>query len=105
MHARVIPVLCLWLLVPLAVRAAPPGAGEKLPVLEAVEVRGYQGDEGQGLKLTFKKLGPNPALALWTLEEAREVVKGLEEEKNHPGAGVVGLLTLLPDEQLPALER
>ncbi|HYO57578.1 hypothetical protein [Archangium sp.] len=105
MHARVTPVLYLLLLVPLAVRATPPGVEARLTVLEPVEVRGYEGDEGQGLKLTFKKLGPNPALALWTLEEAREVVKALEEEKHHPGAAVVGLLTLLPDEQVPALER
>ncbi|HYO56718.1 AHH domain-containing protein [Archangium sp.] len=106
MHARVTPALYLLLLVPLAVRAAPPGVEARLPVLEEVEVRGYEGDEGQGLKLTFKKLGPNPALALWTLEEARKVVEALEEEKSQSGAAVVGLLGMLPpDAPLPVLER
>ena len=98
-----------------ALGATPAGAEEKLPVLEPVEVRGYQGDEGQGLRLTFRRLGPNPALAMWTVGEAREVVEVLEEEfqqagrrraeKPHP-AVVVGLLGALPADTRPsALER
>ncbi|HYO70249.1 MAG TPA: AHH domain-containing protein [Archangium sp.] len=77
------------LLVALLVQAAPAGAEEGLPVLEPVEVSGYQGEVGQGLRLTFKRLGPNPALALWRVEEAREVVEALEgefkEAKPRPG--------------------
>ena len=88
MHARITHTLCL-LLVALVLQAAPAGAGEKVPVLEPVGVSGYQGEEGQGLRLTFKRLRPNPALALWTMEEAREVVEALEgefkEAKPRPG--------------------
>jgi hypothetical protein len=68
------------MLMALTLQAAPARAQEELPVLEPVEVSGYQGEEGQELRLTFRRLRPNPALALWTEGEAREVVETLEEE-------------------------
>ena len=88
MHPTISSPLPL-LLVALVLQAAPAGAWEKVPVLEPVGVSGYQGEEGQGLKLTFKRLRPNPALALWRKGEAREVVEALEgefkEAKPRPG--------------------
>ena len=88
MHARVTtPAACCWWRS--CSRPAPAGAGEKVPVLEPVGVSGYQGEEGQGLRLTFKRLRPNPALAVWKVGEAREVVEALEgefkEAKPRPG--------------------
>ncbi|HYO70055.1 MAG TPA: AHH domain-containing protein [Archangium sp.] len=88
MNPRVTHTLYL-LLVTLLVQSAPAGAEEGLPVLEPVGVSGYQGEEGQGLRLTFKRLRPNPALALWRVGDAREVVEVLEgefkEAKPRPG--------------------
>ncbi|HYO54799.1 AHH domain-containing protein [Archangium sp.] len=111
MHPRLTHLLYLLLLVPLVVQAAPPEVQARLSVLEPVEVSGYQGDEGQGLKLTFKALGPNPALALFTLEDARAVVAALEAEfqevveKPDPGV-VMGLLAVMPQDARPStLER
>ncbi|MCY1074185.1 AHH domain-containing protein [Archangium lansingense] len=115
MQTRVIHALYVLLLGGLALGATAAGAEEKLPVLEPVGVSGYQGDEGQGLRLTFKRLRPNPALALWTVGEAREVVETLEEEfqqtgrrleeKPHP-ATLVGMLGILPvDARSSSLER
>jgi hypothetical protein len=63
MKPRVTHALCVSMLVVLVLQA---GAEAGLPVLEPVEVRGYQGEEGQGLRLTFKRLEPDPALGLWT---------------------------------------
>ncbi|MGZ3459488.1 MAG: AHH domain-containing protein [Archangium sp.] len=71
------PVFCLLLLLPLSVQAAPPEVESRLSVLEPVTVSEYQGAQGHGLKLTFKALGPNPALALFSLEDARAVVAAL----------------------------
>jgi hypothetical protein len=65
MHPRVTHALYL-LLVALLLQSAPAGAEAGLPVLEPVGVSGYQGEEGQGLRLTFKRLRPDPALAQWT---------------------------------------
>ena len=94
MHPRVTHALFL-LLLPLMLHAGAAEAEAGLPVLEPVEVSGYQSEEGQGLRLTFKRLEPNQALALWTVEEAREVVAALEGEfkevKPRPG------LRLLPE--------
>ncbi|MFY0563899.1 AHH domain-containing protein [Archangium lansingense] len=115
MQTRVIHALYVLLLGGLALGATAAGAEEKLPVLEPVGVSGYQGDEGQGLRLTFKRLRPNPALALWTEGETREVVETLEEkfqqagrrleEKPHP-ATLVGMLGILPVDARPSsLER
>nr|WP_239470139.1 hypothetical protein [Archangium violaceum] len=79
MHPRVTHVLCLLLVVvSLSARAAPPDTGARLSVLEPVGVSEYLGGQGRGLKLTFKKLRPNPALALFSWEEARAVVAALE---------------------------
>ncbi|AKI99779.1 HNH/ENDO VII superfamily nuclease [Archangium gephyra] len=80
MKPRVTHALYVLLLVPLLLLAAPVGAEAGLPVLEPVGVSGYQGEAGQGLRLTFKRLEPDPTLALWTVEEAREVVEALEGE-------------------------
>ena len=109
--------LYLLLLMALALQSAPAGAQDKLPVLEPVEVRGYQGEEGQGLRLTFRRGRPNPALALWTVGEARAVVEALEEEfpqtKSRPGPrllteahtrAMAGLVPL-EDARPSALER
>ncbi|OJH42185.1 hypothetical protein BON30_02935 [Cystobacter ferrugineus] len=71
-------VLVALLLVPLLAWAAPTGSEARFPVLAPVTVRGYTGEPGHGLKLTFPALGPHPALAVWTVGEAREVVAMLE---------------------------
>jgi hypothetical protein len=95
MKPRVTYPLCVSMLVALVLQAGPAGAEAGLPVLEPVGVSGYSGEEGQGLRLSFKRLEPNPALGLWRVEEAREVVEALEgefqEAKPRPG------LRLLPE--------
>jgi len=95
MKPRVTHALCVSLLVALVLQATPAGAESGLPVLEPVGVSGYQGEEGQGLRLSFKRLKPDPALGLWTVQEARQVVEALEgefqEAKPRPG------LRLLPE--------
>jgi hypothetical protein len=60
---RFTPILSLLLLVPLTVGATPAEVEARLSLLEPVTVSRYAGDEGQGLKLAFKALGPDPALA------------------------------------------
>ena len=118
MKPGVVKALCVWMLVGMALGAVPAGAQEKVPVLEEVEVRGYQGDEGEGLRLTFKRLKPNPALEMWREGEAREVVEALEEHFQEEGrwrsrreerprvATAVGLLMRMKEEARPsALER
>ncbi|WP_143195342.1 hypothetical protein [Archangium sp. Cb G35] len=80
MKPRVTRVLCVWMLVALVLQAGPAGAEAGPPVLEPVGVSGYQGEAGQGLRLTFKRLAPNPELARWRVEEARKVVEALEGE-------------------------
>jgi hypothetical protein len=101
MKPRVTHALCLSMLVTLTLRAAPAGAQQALPVLDPVEVSGYQGEEGQGLRLRFKRVKPNQALALWTVAQAREVVASLEEEfqqaTSRPG------LKLLPEAHTRAM--
>ncbi|OJT19054.1 hypothetical protein BO221_36685 [Archangium sp. Cb G35] len=101
MKPRSTHALSLLMLVILTLRAAPAGAKQALPVLEPVEVSSYQGEEGQGLRLTFKRVRPNPALALWTVGQAREVVAALEEEfqqaASRPG------LKLLPEAHTRAM--
>ena len=95
MKPRVTHALSLLMLVALALQVTQARAQEALPVLEPVEVSGYQGEEGQGLRLAFKRVRPSPALALWTVGQAREVVAALEEEfqqaTSRPG------LKLLPE--------
>jgi hypothetical protein len=83
MRLIVTPVLyVLLLLVPLLTRAAPPEVESRLALLETVEVgEHHSATYGRGLKLTFKTLRPDPALARFSLEEAREVVAALEERK------------------------
>jgi hypothetical protein len=112
MKPRATHALSLVMLVALALPATPAQAQQKLPVLEPVEVSGYSGDEGQGLRLSFQRVEPNPALALWTVEEAREVVEALEEDFQQPGwrreekpdpAVVLGMLGVLPPEARPSL--
>ncbi|QRK09904.1 AHH domain-containing protein [Archangium violaceum] len=99
MHSRVIHVLFLFLLVPLWARAALPEVEARLPVLEPVGVSEYHGDQGYGLRLTFKKLGPNPALELLTREDARAVVDALGlrfTAKSSTRIVVAGILTGSP---------
>lgn len=79
MCSRVLSVLWLVLLLPFGVQAEPSEAEARLPVLEPVRVGPYHGELGEGLKLTYAALGPNPALALFSREDAREVVAALEE--------------------------
>jgi hypothetical protein len=102
MHPRGVHVLCLLLLVPLWARAAPTEVEARLSVLEPVGVSEYHGGQGDGLRLTFKKLGPNPALALFSLEEARAVVEALGP-RGSPGVVMAGFLAEPPS--LPDLER
>ena len=95
MKPRGTHALCVSMLVALVLQASRAGAEAGLPVLEPVGVSGYPGEEGQGLRLTFKRLEPDAALGLWRVEEARQVVEALEgefqEAKPRPG------LRLLPE--------
>ncbi|HZH15115.1 MAG TPA: AHH domain-containing protein [Archangium sp.] len=95
MKPRLTHALKVLLLMALVLQAGAAGAEAGLPVLEPVGVSGYQGEEGQGLRLTFERLEPEAALGLWTVEEAREVVEALEgefeEARPRPG------LRLLPE--------
>jgi hypothetical protein len=76
-----ITALCLLLLVPLSAHAAPPEVDSRLTILEAVRVSEHHDPvNGHGLKLAFKPLRPNRALARFSLEEARMVVSALEAE-------------------------
>ncbi|QRK11990.1 AHH domain-containing protein [Archangium violaceum] len=100
---------CVWLWVPVSAQAAPPATESRLHVLEAVVVSEYRGDEGLGLRLSFKPLGPNPALSLFSLEDAREVVAALGDgwtpRKAHPTVVVAGsLLGHPPDSRRSDLE-
>lgn len=65
-------------LVPLLAWAPVAGADTKLPVLPSVTVNRSMGEVGQGLRLSFPVHEPHPALAVWSLAEAREVVTTLE---------------------------
>ncbi|MCY1080710.1 AHH domain-containing protein [Archangium lansingense] len=80
MQPRVLQPIYLLSLLAMALGGTSARAKDEVPVLEEVGVSGYQGDEGQGLRLSFKRLKPNPALGVWREEEAREVVEALEEE-------------------------
>jgi hypothetical protein len=95
MHSRVLSVLW-WLLVPFVVQAAPSEVEARLSVLEPVKVSPYHGELEEGLKLTYETLGPNPALALFSREEAREVVAALEEgfQVTRPGRRPVAALPM-----------
>ena len=95
MKPRVTQALCVWMLVALVLQAGTAGAEAGLPVLEPVGVSGYQGEEGQGLRLTFKRLAPNPEQARWRVEEARKVVEALEGEFKEARVGPG--LRLLPE--------
>ncbi|OJH35285.1 hypothetical protein BON30_40270, partial [Cystobacter ferrugineus] len=77
MRSHVIHALCM-LLVPLAVQAAPAQVESRLSILKPVTVSEYRGAPAHGLKLTFEKLGPNPALALFSLKDARQVLAAME---------------------------
>ncbi|OJT26771.1 hypothetical protein BO221_01730 [Archangium sp. Cb G35] len=117
MKSRGAYALYVFLMVPWALLAAPAGAEARLPVLEPVAVSGYQEEAGQGLRLTFKRLEPDPALALWRVEDAREVVAALEgefkEAKPRPGLSLLSeahtrtMAGLVPpsDTRPSALER
>ncbi|KFA87587.1 AHH domain-containing protein [Archangium violaceum] len=101
MKPRVTQALPVLILVALALQATPARAQQALPLLEPVEVSGYQGEEGQGLRLRFKRLKPNPALAPWTVDQAREVVAALEEEFQQTSARPG--LKLLPEAHTRAM--
>ncbi|WP_257463173.1 AHH domain-containing protein [Archangium lipolyticum] len=102
MNPRLCLALFLLLVVPLLARAAPPEVEARLSVLEPVGVSEYHGSQGRGLKLTFKKLEPNPALELFSLEEARAVV----EELGLPSARGVAMAGMAAEPPPPAdLER
>nr|WP_257462851.1 AHH domain-containing protein [Archangium lipolyticum] len=97
MHPRIIPVLCLLLLVvPLLARAAPPKVEARLSVLEPVGVSEYHGSQGRGLKLSFtvaerfgKEMGGVGLRVLVTLAGAR-LARALPEV---PGGGLWGRLS------------
>ncbi|KFA87590.1 AHH domain-containing protein [Archangium violaceum] len=101
MKPRVTQALPVLILVALALQATPARAQQALPLLEPVEVSGYQGEAGQGLRLRFKRLKPNPALAPWTVDQAREVVAALEEEFQQTSARPG--LKLLPEAHTRAM--
>ncbi|WP_269770252.1 AHH domain-containing protein [Cystobacter fuscus] len=77
----------------------------------------HHGEPGEGLKLIFASLKPNPALALFSLEDARAVVAALEggfkEAKPGPrplaavamGALTAGMAGGSPGTRLPDFER
>jgi hypothetical protein len=81
--SHILHALCM-MLVPLAVQAAPAEVESRLSILKPVTVSEYRGAPAHGLKLTFEKLGPNPALALFSLKDAREVLAAMEHS---PDAG------------------
>jgi hypothetical protein len=83
--SHIIHALCL-LLVPLVVQAAPAEVESRLSILKPVTVSEYQGAPAPGLKLTFEKLGPNPALTLFSLKDAREVLAAMERTGSSPDA-------------------
>ncbi|QRK11987.1 AHH domain-containing protein [Archangium violaceum] len=110
MLLRLLLASCVWLWVPVSAQAAPPATESRLQVLEPVAVSKYRGDEGHGLKLSFKPLGPNPALSLFTLEDAREAVAALGDgsppRTAHPTVVVAGsLLGHPPDSRRSDMER
>ncbi len=79
MSPRVVLALGLLLLMPQWARAASPEFESRLPVLEGVAVSEHHSlTYGHGLKLTFKQLGPDPALARFSVEDARAFVEALE---------------------------
>jgi hypothetical protein len=81
MHPCITSALCLLVLVPLSARAAPLEVESRLRLLEPVAVSEHHNPtHGRGFKLTFKPLRPDPALARFTLNDARAVVAALEEE-------------------------
>jgi hypothetical protein len=66
-------------LLPWLARAAPPEVGSRLPVLERVAVREHsESSLTLGLELTFKRLPPAPALARFSVEDARAFMESLE---------------------------
>jgi hypothetical protein len=79
MSLRIVLALCMLLLVPFPTRAAPPEIESRVSVLETVTVNEHLSPtHSLGLELTFKRLPPEPALALFTVEEARAFVEALE---------------------------
>ncbi|WP_309891359.1 hypothetical protein [Archangium sp.] len=78
MSPRVVLVLGL-LLVPLLARAAPPDVEGRLSILEPVTVsEQHSSAHGHGFQLAFKPLQPDPALARFSVEDARIFVAAME---------------------------
>ncbi|HZH78964.1 MAG TPA: AHH domain-containing protein [Archangium sp.] len=78
MSSRVVLVLGL-LLVPLLARAAPPEVEGRLSILEPVTVSEHHGSaHGHGFHLAFKPLQSAPALARFSVEDARVFVAAIE---------------------------
>ncbi|WP_073558317.1 AHH domain-containing protein [Archangium sp. Cb G35] len=76
MLPRAVLALGLLLLVPQWARAE---SESRLPVLEGVAVsEHHSATYGHGLELTFKQLGPDPALARLSVDDARAFVAALE---------------------------
>ncbi len=85
-EVALVPALCLLLLVPVLARAAPPEVESRLSILQTVTVREHHSPtHGSGLKLTFKRLPPDPLLARFTREEARAFVEAMETAFHAPG--------------------
>lgn len=92
--------LCLLLLLPRPVRAAPPESGSSLPRLETVAVSELQGPP-YGLKLTFERLRPEPGLARFSQEDARAFVAAMEEAfRFTPGIITAGALFGSPTDMM-----
>jgi A nuclease family of the HNH/ENDO VII superfamily with conserved AHH len=107
MPLRTVFTLCLLLLLPCPVRAASPEAGSSLPRLETVAVSELHGPP-YGLKLTFKRLRPEPSLARFSEEDARAFVAAMEEAfRFTPGVITAGALLGSPTDMMPLsdLER
>ncbi|WP_309892194.1 AHH domain-containing protein [Archangium sp.] len=81
MRLRSAPILYLLLLLSPLARADPSEVESRLLVLQPVGVSEHHSPTyGLGLKLTFKQLRLDSALARFPLEEARSVVTALEQE-------------------------
>ncbi len=74
----VIRLVLFLVLLPVVVQAAPDGEEPRITVLHPITVSEYRGAAGRGMKLTFAKLGANPALALFSREDARQLVASMQ---------------------------
>ena len=72
-----IRLVLVLVLLPVVAQAAPAGGEPRITVLHPITVSEYRGAAGRGVKLTFAKLGADPALALFSREDARQLVASM----------------------------